>query len=105
MPTFLVPIKSPEASFLDFDEKLCWLNRDPGMGLNALLSSYEVGAERPLSTVKMQLLNRARKSFQHITRDVHCCCVLCAFLDKVYARLFVPYGNQSAPPGSRGPSP
>jgi hypothetical protein len=32
------------------DKKLCWLTRDPGTGLNALLSSYKVGAEQPLST-------------------------------------------------------
>jgi hypothetical protein len=43
--------------------------------------------------------------FQHSTCDVHCCSAIsCASPDKGYARLLVPYSDQSAPPGRSGPS-
>lgn len=58
------------------------------MMLVLLLSTYDVGAEQALSPMKMQLLNRGRKLFQHNNHDIHCCCVLCAFLDKVYVCVY-----------------
>jgi hypothetical protein len=68
------------------------------MGLEPLLLTYGVGPGALFYRVD-------GAAIFILTVDVHCCCfIFCASLDKGYTHQLVPYGDQSAPPGQRGPS-